>query len=444
MAWVMVKARRSAAISPVRPRVAWCIYAAAVAVAARFLHVARRYRRPPSPPPASCLIRPYCRAPRHHRLDDRWTGSFDGSVRKCTFDSLRPEGSKGVEPCACSACRLHPLVPEDAELLGYIRHQLHEHSADAIEDDGRRKVLTREADVKRIPALGRSADDFRRVLGALEARDRLGSDRPLVREEDWQLMCTIHKNAREHGLSAPPLALMTEEDRRLFNERRTSDRDLQRYEKLGTMDGIRRFVDDTLALADVEVPMPVGDATKAKCVRAWRQGRSEAECSRHVCALCETCVRPRDMERTASGLKGYTVRGVEALLMQGYHSNACDSFPNGLQRPNEQRSKGYQCMGIPMRNAMRAMPSFVPATTPPLPPWRASDANRRAAPVEGAATLSLRPSLALRPWPLSGGAAAPQRDSPTPDGSSPIAYGERFMWRPLGRPLLARSAFRPW
>ena len=53
MAWVMVKARRSAAISPVRPRVAWCIYAAAVAVAARFLHVARRYRRPPSPPPAS-------------------------------------------------------------------------------------------------------------------------------------------------------------------------------------------------------------------------------------------------------------------------------------------------------------------------------------------------------------------------------------------------------
>ena len=130
------------------------------------------------------LIRPYCRAPRRRRLDDRWTGSFDGSVRECTFDSLRPEGSKGVEPCACSACRLHPLVPEDAELLGYIRHQLHEHSADAIEDDGRRKVLTREADVKRIPALGRSADDFRRVLGALEARDRLGSDRPLVREED--------------------------------------------------------------------------------------------------------------------------------------------------------------------------------------------------------------------------------------------------------------------
>lgn len=268
------------------------------------------------------LIRPYCRAPRRRRLDDRWTGSFDDSVRECIIDE-KPEGSKGVEPCACSACRLHPLVPEDTELLGYIRHQLHEHSADAIEDDGRRKVLTREADVKRIPALGRSADDFRRVLGALEARDRLGSDRPLVREEDWQLMCTIHKNAREHGLSAPPLALMTEEDRCLFNERRTSDRDLQRYEKLGTMDGIRRFVDDTLALADVEVPMPVGDATKAKCVRAWRQGRSEAECSRHVCALCETCVRPRDMERTASGLKGYTVRGVDALLMQGHHSNAC-------------------------------------------------------------------------------------------------------------------------
>jgi len=130
----------------------------------------------------------------------------------------------------------------------------------------------------------------------------------IVAPEDLDLAARIHDSATLHGLGADPEHLGVTADDRARHDKT--------YNGLATPDDVQSFLANVVRQIDAgpHKPSPVTDVTREKCVRQWREGRSEAAWSRHVCAVCEGTHRRREMDTISDAYDADLVPwGVKAI-----------------------------------------------------------------------------------------------------------------------------------
>ena len=147
-------------------------------------------------------------------------------------------------------------------------------------------------------------------LTRLRLRQHVESDtgNMIVAPEDLDLAARIRDSATLYGLGADPEHLGVTADDRARHDKT--------YNGLATPDDVRSFLANVVRQIDAgpRKPSPVTDVTREKCVRQWREGRSEAAWSRHVCAVCEGAHRRREMDTISDAYDADLVPwGVQAI-----------------------------------------------------------------------------------------------------------------------------------